>query len=221
MVTKKIYGSVKENYGWVNEFNDLWVNKQPKTKTEKIKSAALFYVLNKTGFNGMFRLNKQGKFNIPKGDSSKINFNEKVKNNFFEVSSVLEKSIIYCGSYNKILPPENEIDKSSSFIYLDPPYIPYSKTSGFTDYSKEGFGEADHKKVANIFHQLADGGYKVVLSNNANKEANKMYARNNSVFAYEVEVSRSIAKTNKGKRPPSKELLVSSFNLDDLGLKKV
>lgn len=216
-----IYGSARKNSGWVNEFNELWNNKQPKTKQEKIKSAALFFVLNKTGFNGMFRLNKEGKFNIPKGDTNKINFNDKVKDNFIEVSSILSNTQIACGSYEKILPPENEIDKDTSFIYLDPPYIPDSKTADFTDYSKEGFKEADHKKVANIFYQLAEGGYKVVLSNNANKGANEMYAGNNKVYAYEVDVSRSIARTNKGKRPPSKELLVSSFNLDILGMRRV
>ena len=218
---KKIYGSVKENSGWIREFNELWIGKRPKTKQEKIKSAALFFVLNKTGFNGMFRLNKEGKFNIPKGDTKKINFNKEIKKNFTEVSSILANTSIHCGSYEKILPPENEIDKKTSFIYLDPPYIPDSKTADFTDYSKEGFKEDDHERVANIFYQLAEGGYKVVLSNNANKGAKEMYAGNADVFAYEVDVSRAIAKTKKGKRPPSKELLVSSFNLDELGMKRV
>lgn len=218
---KKIYGSVKENSGWIREFNELWVGKYPKTKQEKIKSAALFFVLNKTGFNGMFRLNQMGKFNIPKGDTKKINFDKKVKKNFTEVSSILANTSIHCGSYEKILPPENEIDKKTSFIYLYWPYIPDSKTAYFTDYSKDGFKEDNHVRVANIFYQLAEGGYKVVLSNNANKGAKEMYAGNADVFAYEVDVSRAIAKTKKGKRPPSKELLVSSFNLDELGMKRV
>ena len=218
---KQVYGSAKENSGWVKEFNKLWIGKHPKTKEEKIKSAALFFVLNKTGFNGMFRLNKEGKFNIPKGDTDKINFDDKVKKNFIEVSSILENTSIHCGSYEKILPPEYEIDKKTSFIYLDPPYIPNSDTEGFTDYSKEGFGEEDHKKVAKIFHQLADDGYKIVLSNNANNASKEMYAENKKVFAYEVDVSRAIAKIKEGKRPPSKELLVSSFNLDELEMKKV
>ena len=218
---KQVYGSAKENSGWVRELNELWIGKHPKTKQEKIKSAALFFVLNKTGFNGMFRLNKEGKFNIPKGDTDKINFDDKVKKNFIEVSSILENTSIHCGTYEKILPPENEIDKKTSFIYLDPPYIPNSDTKGFTDYSKEGFGEKDHKMVANIFHQLAEDGYKIALSNNANNASKEMYAENKKVFAYEVNVSRAIAKTKEGKRPPSKELLVSSFNLDELEMKKV
>ena len=223
---KQVYGSAKENSGWVNEFNELWLNKQPRTKEEKIKSAALFFVLNKTGFNGMFRLNKDGKFNIPKGDTEKINFNDKVKNNFIEVSSILEKTSIHCGSYEKILPPENKINKKTSFIYLDPPYIPNSDTEGFTDYSKEGFDERDHNRVANVFYQLAKDGYMVVLSNNLNKESIKKYAKNKNVFAYEVFVSRSISRTVQDKhgnvtRPKTSELLVSSFDLDSLGFIRI
>ena len=223
---KNVYGSAKENSGWVKDFNELWLDKHPSTKEEKIKSAALFFVLNKTGFNGMFRLNKDGKFNIPKGDTEKINFNEKVKNNFIEVSSILEKTSIHCGSYEKILPPEKEINKKTSFIYLDPPYIPNSDTEGFTDYSKEGFDERDHDRVANVFHQLAKDGYMVVLSNNLNEESIKKYAKNKNVFAYEVFVSRSISRTVQDKhgnvtRPKTSELLVSSFNLDSLGFIRI
>ena len=218
---RQVYGSAKENSGWIKEFNDLWVGKYPKTKQEKIKSAALFFVLNKTGFNGMFRLNKEGKFNIPKGDTNKISFDAKVKDNFRDISLLLSQTTIHLGSYKKLLPPENEIDKKTSFIYLDPPYIPDSKTADFTDYSKEGFDEKDHKQVADIFHQLAQDGYMVVLSNNSNDDAKEMYAKNNKAFAYEVDVSRAIAKIKEGKRPPSKELLVSSFNLSDLGMKRI
>ena len=58
-------------------------------------------------------------------------------------------------------------------------------------------------------------------SNNSNNDSKKMYAKNKNVFAYEVDVSRAIAKTKKGKRPPSKELLVSSFSLEELGLERI
>lgn len=239
----KIYGSAKENNGWIGQFNNLWMVTDSKssgitikdkleTKEENIESAALLYVLNKTGFNGMFRLSQKGKFNIPRGDTDKIKFRDEpsvnkkenhisIKDYFKNASSVFTTTSINCGSFEKILPPENKVNKDKSFIYLDPPYIPDLENAGFTDYSKEGFGEDDHKKVANIFHKLSEDGYKIVLSNNSNSVSKSMYAKNKNVFAYEVDVTRSIAKTKKGKRPPAKELLVSSFDLDELGLKKV
>ena len=79
----------------------------------------------------------------------------------------------------------------------------------------------DEKKLADIFHQLAGDGYMVVLSNNSNDDTKEMYAKNKKVFAYEVGVSRAIAKTKSGKRPPSKELLVSFFSLEKLALDRV
>ena len=247
---RTVYGSAKDNTGWVGKFNKLWmitdtesvdnkekqkktIKKQLETEEDRIESAALFYVLNKTGFNGMFRLSQIGKFNIPKGDTNKIRLkadNSKknkskprisVKQYFENVSSILENTSITCGSYERILPPKNEIDKDTSFIYLDPPYIPDSKTADFTDYSKEGFEEKDHKQVADIFHQLTEDGHMIVLSNNSNDKAKEMYAKNKKVFAYEVDVARAIAKTKEGKRPPSKELLVSSFSLEELALDRV
>ena len=214
---KKVYGSTKQSNGWVKDFNELWKASGPRTKKEKIKSAALFYVLNKTGFNGMFRLNNKGEFNIPIGDKTKVDIDVE---HFKAMSLILSKTNIFNASYEKILPPQNKINKKISFIYLDPPYIPNSKTASFTDYSKEGFKEEDHRNLAKIFHKLVADGYKVVLSNNANSNAKEMYAGNGKVFAYEVDVSRSIARTKEGKRPPSKELVVSSFSLDVLGMKK-
>lgn len=218
---KELYGSAKKDSGWVKDFNDLWKGNQPENKTDKIKSAALFLILNKTGFNGMFRLNKEGKFNIPKGDTKKVNFNDSIKENFKNVSLILSNTSIHCGSYEQILPPKFEINKNTSFIYLDPPYVPDSKTADFTDYSKEGFKEKDHDQVADIFHQLAEDGYKVLLSNNSNEESKEKYAKNKKVFAYEIMVSRAIAKMKEGKRPPTKELLVSSFDLGSLNFQRL
>ena len=221
---KQVYGSAKENSGWVKEFNELWIGKHPKTKQEKIKSAALFFVLNKTGFNGMFRLNKEGKFNIPKGDTDKINFDDKVKKNFNEVSSILKNTSIHCGTYEKILPPENEIDKKTSFIYLDPPYIPNSDTSNFTDYSSQGFKYKDHVELGKIFLKLVEDGNNVILSNNNNELAREIFLKNKELYAYEVLVSKSI-NSKKDGRGKIGELIVSTFDLqkieDDYNLKKI
>ena len=105
---RKLYGEVSKNSGWVNEFNTLWNNKTPQTNKDKIKSAALFLVLNKSGFNGMFRLNGKGEFNIPMGDKTKIEFNEEL---FKITSPILKKTNIFNNSYEQILPPHKKINK--------------------------------------------------------------------------------------------------------------
>jgi len=225
---------------WCNEFNSLWLNvenigiqgkeeikgqTEPKNNEERIRSASLFLALNKAGFNGMFRLNNNGKFNIPIGDKTYLNIID--KDLLRSTSKALKDVEINCGSYEEILPPNKKIDPKTSFIYLDPPYIPNSKTASFTDYSKEGFKEEDHIKLAEVFQELVNGGYKVVLSNNNNPEAVEKYVKGTKkTFAYEVMVSRQIASTATDKkgvstRPKVSELLVSSFNLDELGLSRI
>tara|TARA_B100002052_G_scaffold191676_1_gene174689 strand:- start:129 stop:1178 length:1050 start_codon:yes stop_codon:yes gene_type:complete len=223
---------------WSDEFNSLWLNietidkkevikghTKPRNMDERIRSASLFLALNKAGFNGMFRLNNSGKFNIPIGDKTQLNI---VNEDSLERASKALKDVeIHCGSYEEILPPNKKIDPKTSFIYLDPPYIPNSKTASFTDYSKEGFKEEDHIKLAEVFQELVNGGYKVVLSNNNNPEAVGKYVKGTKkTFAYEVMVTRQIASTVTDKkgvstRPKVSELLVSSFNLDELGLTKI
>ena len=209
--------------GWKKEFNFLWVDKNKINKSEKI--ASLFLALNKAGFNGMFRLNNKGEFNIPIGDKTQLNITN--KESLERTSKALKDVEINCGSYEEILPPNKKIDPKTSFIYLDPPYIPNSKTASFTDYSKEGFKEEDHIKLAEVFQELVNGGYKVVLSNNNNPEAVEKYVEGTKkTYAYEVMVSRQITSTVTDKkgvstRPKVSEIIVSSFELEIPELNKL
>ena len=206
--------------GWKKEFNYIWKDKNKINKSEKVKSASLFLALNKAGFNGMFRLNNKGEFNIPIGDTIQLKITNKEP--LARTSKALKDVEANCGSYEEILPPNKKIDPKTSFIYLDPPYIPNSKSASFTDYSKEGFKEEDHIKLAEVFQGLVDGGYKVLLSNNNNKEAIEKYVKGTkNTFAYEVMVARNIAPTQNNTRPKVSEIMVSSFNLDNLGLSRV
>ena len=114
---------------WSNEFNSLWLDienigtkkekikgqTKPRNEQDEIKSASLFLALNKAGFNGMFRLNSSGKFNIPIGDKTQLNI---VNEDSLERTSKALKDVeINCGSYEEILPPNKKIDPKTSFIY--------------------------------------------------------------------------------------------------------
>lgn len=134
-------------------------NKNELSDKNAIEKAALFIFLNKTCFNGLYRVNKKGKFNVPFGkhDSPTICDTE----NIVKLSEILEKVTLYCGDYREVL---NFAD-SSTFVYIDPPYRPLSTTSGFTSYTEEQFSDKNQEELAEVFKKLSQNGAKVMLSN--------------------------------------------------------
>lgn len=120
-------------------------------KCEKIhfQRAAQMIFLNKTCFNGMFRVNKEGKFNVPAGRYKNPSIYD--ENNLYEVHKVLnDKVIIKTQDFSET---EKHI-KENSFIYLDPPYRPLNKTSQFTQYYKENFGDLDQIRLSEYIKRL-------------------------------------------------------------------
>lgn len=218
----------------VAEFNSLWVKEvdtiesdgkinasrshiqiRPEPLDLKIRSAVLMQCINKLCFNGMFRVNNKNQFNVPIGSYKKINVID--KENLRNVSKYLSEASITCNTYKE---PLKNIKDKDSFIYLDPPYIPNSNTSNFTDYSSHGFKQKDHIELGELFLKLVNSGKNVILSNNNNQLSRDIFLQSPEIYGYEVLVSKSInsKKTGRGK---TSELLVSSFNLDELGLNRV
>ena len=115
--------------------------------------------LNKTCFNGLFRVNKSGKFNVPSGKYKNPSF--ETWRNLRAVSQALQDVNIHLGDYSKSL---SWTDKKS-FIYFDPPYRPLSKTSSFVSYSKGDFNDEDQKALALFTRKLDSLGHKFMLSN--------------------------------------------------------
>jgi DNA adenine methylase len=143
-----------------DEFNrkQLIVNKI-KYSEEWIFRAAQIIFMNKTCFNGLFRFNQKGGFNVPVGKYK----NPKIldERNLLKVSELLQIAEIKLADFTEI---EKDI-KDNSFVYFDPPYRPISKTSGFTSYSKHKFEDAEQIKLAKLFHLLNSKGIKQMLSN--------------------------------------------------------
>jgi len=133
-----------------------------------LKTAYLIF-LNKTCFNGMYRENSKGKFNVPFGryKNPKI-LNEK---NLIAVSKLLQNTNITDYCFEKA----GEDAKSEDFIYFDPPYHPLSITSNFTSYSNGGFIKEDQKKLRDVFKNLSDRGCFVMLSNSDTEFIRKIY----------------------------------------------
>ena len=170
----------------------------------KTELAGKFIFLNKTCYNGLYRVNKIGNFNVPHGRY----FNPKICNSekLLECSRLLNLADveILCDVYKNTTSKCQKED----FVYLDPPYFPISRTANFTDYTKESFGVQQHTELANEFDRLNDVGVQVLLSN-SNSEAVKALYKNYNLL--KVRSQRNINCDAKGRKDHF-DLLVTNYN---------
>ena len=135
-----------------------------------VEVASRFIFLNRTGFNGLYRVNKSGQFNVPFG-----RYNNPVicdEDNLRRVSNALQDVTITHQDYKHVL----KTAKSGDFIYLDPPYYPINATSSFTSYTAEGFLEKEQTELRNTFVMLHEKGCFVMLSNSDTPFINELYS---------------------------------------------
>lgn len=172
----------------------------------KINKAARFIALNKTCYNGLYRVNKNGLFNVPIGRYKNPIICD--ANNLRKMSVVLKRSGSYLGvsDYKKILVEKAERD---DFVYLDPPFYPISNTANFTSYTNNGFSLEDQKELATIFDELTGKGCKVLLSNSNTEEIRSLYS-NYSHLTQVINVNRSI-NAIASKRAGHTELLIRNY----------
>lgn len=203
---KEYYYEVRDNLNLqrfqinYKKYSDNWIPR-----------AAQLIFLNKTCFNGLFRLNKKGEFNVPFGKYE----NPKIldENNIYALSKILQIAEINAGNF---FSTENKIDENS-FIYFDPPYRPISKTSSFTSYSKYSFGESEQIQLRDYFLKLHfEKNPKLMLSNSDPKNENpydnffeNLYKNFN---INRVNANRMI-NSNGDKRGIIKELLITNYKV--------
>ena len=173
-----------------------------ETATEK---AAQFIFLNKTCFNGLYRVNRKGQFNVPMGayKNPTICDDENLRN----IHEALKNVTIVCGDYSL---SKSFIDKDT-FVYLDPPYRPISETSAFTAYNTDAFDDNEQIRLAKFIDEINLSGAKIVLSNsdpkNVNEEDNFFDDLYKNYKINRVEANRAI--NSKGdKRGKINELLI-------------
>ncbi len=131
-----------------------------------IEKAALFIFLNKTCFNGLYRVNKRGQFNVPMGAYKNPTICDET--NLRNVAKALQNVTIICGDYSLA---KTFID-SNTFVYLDPPYRPISTTAGFTAYSADCFDDNEQIRLAQFIAEINTSGAKIMLSNSDPKNIN-------------------------------------------------
>lgn len=188
-----------------NRFNDL---KASGNDNNSIEKAALMIFLNKTCFNGLFRVNRKGLFNVPIGAYKNPMICD--EGNLRAVSEKLQKIIIVCGDYRK----SAEFIDENTFIYLDPPYRPLSNTASFTAYTENLFNDEEQIELAKFVDNMHKKGAKIVISNSDPKNINTeddFFDRIYSAHKIKrVEATRMI-NSNSESRGKIKELLISNF----------
>jgi len=199
----------KESYYAIRQDWNSNVGKIPSlSKTQRAKRTAKTLFLNKTCFNGLFRVNSKGEFNVPIG--SYVNPSFPSSEDLLEVQSALQSVTIHEVPFEEC---ENWID-GTSFVYFDPPYRPLSATSHFVSYSKGDFNDEDQKRLAMFFRTLDKTGAKLLLSNSDPKNTNpddEFFDNLYSKFTID-RVSANRAINSKGlKRGPINELLIRNY----------
>lgn len=168
--------------------------------------AARFIFLNKTCYNGLYRVNKKGLFNVPMGRYKRPLICD--ANNLRNTSILLNNSDVHIeySDYRRML---NKYAQAGDFIYIDPPYDPTSSTSNFTSYSNNKFTEQDQKNLASLFKDLSHKGCKVLLSNSNTDLIKELYSDflNGST---KINVIRAI-NSNGSRRSGHQELLIRNY----------
>ncbi|MFZ3383455.1 MAG: DNA adenine methylase [Candidatus Methanoperedens sp.] len=125
----------------------------------KIEAVARFIYLNKTCFNGLYRVNSKGKFNVPIGSYKNPSiFQEK---DLREAQKLLQSVTLKAMPFEEII----NIAQQKDFVYFDPPYHPLSQTSNFTSYTSNSFSEKDQRRLADVYRELDKKGCQLMLSN--------------------------------------------------------
>jgi len=197
---RKAYYMIKRD-----RFNHLIVS---CNEIGNIEKAALMIFLNKTCFNGLYRVNKKGLFNVPMGAyKNPMICDEK---NLREVSVKLQNVTIVCGDYRE----SAEFIDEHTFVYFDPPYRPLTDTASFTAYTENLFNDEEQIELARFVDAMNSKGAKIVVSNsdpkNSNTEDDFFDNIYNAHKIKRVEATRMI-NCNSELRGKIKELLISNF----------
>lgn len=124
-----------------------------------VERTAYLIFLNKTGYNGLFRLNKSGEYNVPFGRYPNPTICDEA--NLHLVHEALQKTELLCADFTQA----GDFIEEETLVYMDPPYRPLNRTSYFTDYSANGFGEEDQKRLARFYQDMDQRGSYLILSN--------------------------------------------------------
>lgn len=175
---------------------------------EEAGHVARLIFLNRTCFNGLYRVNSNGEFNVPHGNYKNPRICDAA--NLRSVSSSLRNTDIRFGDFTAC----REFVDEKTFVYLDPPYRPISKTASFNSFYRNPFGDEEQKRLAHFYQELGNVGAKLMLSNSDPHNENPEDSFFEDLYAgfsiHKVSASRKI-NSNGAKRGPITELLIANY----------
>lgn len=195
-----------------DEFNELKLaDSAVKNRTDCVREASLLLYLNRTGYNGLYRENSDGEFNVPFGRHRNPNF--VMADRIQTASRALESVEIY----NRDFAYVTEQATAGDLVYFDPPYQPTSRTADFTEYQADGFDRDDQRRLRDDAVALDERGVSVIISNSP--PVAELYAATGFAITH-VDASRRINSDSDG-RGDVVELLMSNVAVDDQQQSKI
>lgn len=199
---------IKSNYLSSDNKKELYLNIRDKFNNDSsltnVKMAAYFIFLNKTCFNGLYRTNKKGMFNVPFGNYSSPSIFD--NDNLLTVSELLQSVIILNKNYKNISFPF--FSQETNFFYFDPPYKPISKTSNFNSYFSNSFDDNEQIKLKEYIDVInCYNNNLIMISNSYHSFFNELY-KNYNIHVLYAKRSINSDKNNRGK---IKEILVTNY----------
>jgi DNA adenine methylase len=186
----------KEHYYEVRSWHDL---------TDPIEIAARLIYLNKTCYNGLYRVNNSGEFNVPMGNYTNPGIVQ--EDNLRACNKALQGVELIVGDFTLISPKEGD------FVYFDPPYHPVSATANFVGYGQGGFDEADQERLRNFLVKLHKSGAQVMLSNSNTPFIRKLYSDN--FFSVGIVNAPRMVNCKPNKRNSVEEVLITNYGLHE------
>ena len=191
---------IEELKKYKNEENYYYDLRKVVPPTNLEKACRTMY-LNRTCFNGLYRVNKKGEFNVPYGRYKSAKLVD--EDNLLLASKVLKESKIYNKDYKFIL---DKICKKKDLVFLDPPYLPISKYSDFQRYTKEQFYLNNHIELAEYFKKLDKIGCYLILTNSNNEKIYELYKN------FKIKVIKTKRNINsKGAGRTGEDVLITNF----------
>ena len=205
-----------------NEYHELEGNQEDKKQyyyekrnlfnsreQGKIEQSALFIFLNRTCFNGLYRVNRKNEFNVPIGSYKKPTICD--RENIMAVSDALQKVEITCGDFEQTVQHVGE----NTLFYFDPPYKPLNQTSSFNSYTKNEFDDKEQIRLRDFCDELAKKGHQWILSNSDVKgkdENNHFFDELYADFHIERVLAKRNINANPEKRGVLSELLIYNYS---------